>query len=181
MVAAAWCGVAALALAGCAGSDGGKKAPVPGSFEVRGMSAEASVSALPAGAECAQTPLALDASGWVCDDATSTGYLVEPASLSATDVAAVSAGSSEQPGSTTWGVRVTFTDTGATKFQEVTRKAAEKTPPANKVVMIVDGKVVLAGAVREAITGGELSIPLKGGEAEAQALATAIGGTPGTQ
>ena len=181
IVAAAWCGLAALALAGCARSDGGTNQPVAGSFEIRAMSAEASVADLPAGAECAQTPLALDESGWVCDDATSTGYLVEPAALTAADVATVDAGPNGQPGSTTWGVRVTLTATGAKTFEELTAQATQAAPPANKVVMLVDGEVVLAPQVMEPITGGELSIPLKGGEAEAKAMAATIVGTVGVQ
>ncbi len=181
MVVATWCGVAALALAGCAGSDGGTKAPVAGSFEIRAVSAEASVSDLPAGAECAQTPLALNESGWVCDSATSTGYLVEPASLAAADVAEVTQGPNGQPGSTNWAVRVTFTATGAARFEELTKKASEAKPPANKVVMLVDGKVVSAPNVMEPITGGTVEFALKGGEAEAKAMAAAITGTTGTQ
>ncbi len=181
MVAAAWCGVAALALAGCSGSDGGTQAPVAGSFEIRAVSAEASVSDLPAGAECAQTPLALNESGWVCDDAASTGYLVEPASLGAADVATVAAGPNALPGSTNWLLRVTFTATGATRFRELTKEVSGATPPANKVAMVVDGKVVSAPTVMEAMTGGDVMIALKGGEAEAQALAAAITGTIGAQ
>ena len=187
IVAATWCGVAALALAGCAGSDGGTKQPVAtkepvaGSFEIRAVSAEASVSDLPAGAECAQTPLALNESGWVCDAATSTGYLVEPASLAAADVAEVTERPNAQPGSTNWMLGVTFTATGAKTFEELTKKASEATPPANKVVMLVNGKVVSAPNVMETITGGDLMIGLDGGEAEAKAMAAAIAGTIGTQ
>ena len=187
MVAAAWCGAVALALAGCAGSDGGTKlpvatkAPVAGSFELRAMSAESSVADLPAGAECARTPLALGASGWVCDNATSTGYLVEPASLAATDVAEVTQGPNAQPGSTNWLVRVTFTAAGAKTFEELTWKASVATPPANKVVMLVDGEVVSAPFVREPITGGTVEFALKGGEAEAKAMAATIVGTLGPQ
>jgi len=179
MVAAAWCGTAALALAGCAGSDGGTKVPVAGSFEIRAVSAESRVSELPVGAECAQTPLALSESGWVCDDATSTGYLVEPASLTAAHVATVAAGPSAQSGSTNWSLRVTFTAMGATRFQELTKEASEATPPATKVLMLVDGEVVSAPNVMEPITGGNVMIALKGGEAEAEALAAAIEGSSG--
>jgi preprotein translocase subunit SecD len=179
--------VAALALAGCAGSYAGTKAPVTtkapvaGSFEIRAMSAEASVSNLPAGADCAQTPLALDESGWVCDAATSTGYLVGPAALAATDVVEVAEGPAGRPGSTNWAVRVRFTASGTARFEELTKKASEATPPANKVVMLVDGEVVSAPNVMEAITGGDLMIALNGGEAEAKAMAVAITGTIGTK
>jgi preprotein translocase subunit SecD len=191
MVAAAWCGVAALALAGCAGSDGGtkapvttkapvaSKAPVAGSFEIRAVSAEASVSDLNAGAECAQTPLALSESGWVCDAATSTGYLVEPAALAATDVAEVTQGPAGQPGSTNWAVRVTFTALGAAAFEKLTSEVYVAKPPANKVALLVDGKLVSAPSVREPITGGSVTFPVGGGEADAKAMAAAIVGTSG--
>ncbi len=181
IVAAAWSGVAALVLAGCAGADGGAEASVAGSFEIRAVSAEARVSELPADAECAQAPLALNESGWICDDATSTAYLVEPASLAAGDVATVRAGESEQPDSTAWVVRLTFTATGAKRFEELTTEASGATPPANKIVIVVDGEVVSAPAVMSPILGGEASIALNDGEAEAEAeaLAAAIAGTSG--
>jgi preprotein translocase subunit SecD len=191
IVAAAWCGVAALALAGCAGSDGGTKQPVAtkapvatnhpvaGSFEIRAVSAEANLSELPAGAECTRTPLALSESGWVCDAATFTGYLVEPASIDAGDVAEVTQGPNGQPGSTNWAVRVTFTAAGAAAFEELTSEVYVAKPPANKVALLVDGEPVSAPFVREPITGGTLEIGLKGGEAEAKAMAAAIVGSSG--
>ncbi|NTV40596.1 MAG: hypothetical protein HGA51_11670, partial [Demequinaceae bacterium] len=150
-----------------------------GSFEIRAVSAEASVSELPADAECALTPLAQTESGWVCDEATSTGYLVEQASLAASDVATVDTGPSAMPGSANWSVRVTFTAPGAKAFEELTRVTSEATPPADQVVFVVDGEVVWAGTAKEPITGGDVSIPLEGGEAEAQALAAVILGSAG--
>jgi preprotein translocase subunit SecD len=189
VVAAAWCGVAALALAGCAGTDGGTdggadggaEAAVAGSFEIRAVSEAARVSELPADAECAQVPLALSESGWICDDATSTAYLVEPASLAAGDVATVSASASGQPGSGAWEVLLTFTATGAKKFEEVTREASGAMPPANTLVVVVDGEVVAAPAVMSPIEGGAATIALNDGEAGAKALAAAIAGPNGAQ
>jgi preprotein translocase subunit SecD len=78
-------------------------------------------------------------------------------------------------------VGVTFTASGTARFEELTKKASEATPPANKVMMLVDGKVVLAPNVMETITGGDLMIPLRGGEAAAKAMAAAITGAGGTQ
>lgn len=179
MNAAAWCAGAALALAGCGDSEGGTEESVAGSFEIRAVSAEASLSGLPADAECAQAPLALNESGWVCDDATSTGYLVESASLTAGDVAAANAEEAGLPGSANWGVRLTFTDTGATTFHDLTSAVSVAAPPSNKIVVLVDGAVVSAPSVLTPITGGEAMIALDDGEAEAQAVAAAIVGTSG--
>ncbi len=179
IVAAAWCGVAALVLAGCGGSDGGAEASVAGSFEIRAVTAESRISELPADAECAQAPLALNESGWICDDATSTAYLVEPASLAAGDVETVSAEASGQPGSTAWEVMLTFTATGDKKFEELTREASGAMPPANTLVVVVDGEVVAAPSVMSPIEGGIATIALNDGEARAKALAAAIVGSSG--
>ena len=177
----AWCGAVALALAGCGGTDGGEPATATGSFEVRAVSAEARISELPTDAECPQEPLALNESGWICDDATSTAYLVEPASVTAGDVATVRADASEQSGSTAWELRLTFTATGAQRFAEVTQEASETMPPANKIAMVVDGEVVSAPSVMSAIEGGDAVIAGAWDEAKAEALAAAISGTTATQ
>jgi len=185
---AAWCAVAALGLAGCTGSDGtsdgGATEPVGVSFEIRAVAEKASVAELPDGAECAQTPLAPNESGWMCVDATSIAYLVKPASLTAADVATVEVVPSAMPGSWDWSLTVTLTDTGATLFEELTKQASEATPPANTLAVMVGGEVMSAPTVMEAITGGEFPIHLKGDEAEAQAMAAAIvaaNGTSGAQ
>lgn len=193
MVAAAWCGAAALALAGCTGSDGseeelvvgpsgvGPELPVAGSFEIRAVAAEASALEMPAGAVCAPAPLALDDSGWVCDGATLTGYLVEPASITAADVASVSAWANKQPGMTTWEVSVKFTPTGAATFEAFTTEVDAADPPGNKMVILVGGKVVSAPTVQGPIAGGEAMLSVIGGEAEAQVLAAAIAGPRGSK
>ena len=160
-------------------SDGGTQAPVGGSFEVRAVSAEASIAELPAGVECPQTPLAPSETGWVCDDAALTGYLVGPASITADDVVAVDAGPNAMPGSTNWMVGVTFSARGTKAFEELTKKASEAKPLADKVAIMVDGKVLSAPHAMEPITGGDVMIPLKGGEAKAKAIEAVILGSAG--
>jgi|GEM_PF-1990773 len=189
IVVAAWCGVVALGLAGCVGSDSGSDSgsdgatqePAAVSFEIRAVAEQASVVELPASAECARAPLAPDESGWVCVDATSIAYLVEPASLTAADVVTVDVGPNAAQGSSGWMLNVTLTDTGATAFAELTAEAAEATPPANQVAVLVDGEVMSAPSVMEAITGGAIQLAVDGDEAEAQALAAAMMGASGTQ
>ena len=146
------------------------------SFEIRAVAEQASVVELPVGAECAQTPLAPNESGWMCVDATSIAYLVEPAALTAADVVTVEVGPSAMPGSSDWMLNVTLTDTGATAFAELTAEASEATPPANKVAVLIDGEVMSAPAVMESITGGTVQFAVDGDEAEAQAMGAAIMG-----
>ncbi len=181
IVAAAWCGVAALALAGCGGADGGGATTIAGSLEIRAVSAEASAFDLPADVDCAQAPPAPNESGWVCDGATVQAYLVEPASLAADDVATVSARPTDLGRSAPWEVGLTFTATGAKKFEELTREASEAMPPANKVVIVVDGEVVTAPSVSAPIAGGEVVISGNSDKVKAEALEAAIAGTSGTQ
>ena len=160
-------------------SYGVTKAPVGGSFEIRAVSAGASVSDLPAGEQCPQSPLALSDSGWVCGDAARTGYLVGPASITADDVVAVDAGPNAMPGSTNWMVRVTLSAAGAKSLAELTRKVSQAKPPADELALVVDGRVLSAPHVRDTITGASVVVSLKGGEADAKAVEAVILGSAG--
>lgn len=171
-------GVAALALAGCSGSDGGSTGTIAGSFEIRAVTQMTVVGELPAGAECAQGLLPLNTSGWICDDETSTAYLVGPAALAAGDVAKVRADHLKHSGGH-WAVYLTFTEVGTTKFAALTQDVSQAQPPANQLMMVVDGKVVSAPSVQTPVEGGVVVLSGDYSKDEAKALAAAIRGDVG--
>jgi preprotein translocase subunit SecD len=55
-------------------------------------------------------------------------------------------------------VNLDFTGAGSAKFARVTGELAPQTSPANQIALIVDGYVLSAPVVAQAITGGEVRI-----------------------
>ena len=74
-----------------------------------------------------------------------------------------------------WVVQVTLTDAAASVFEDVTKRLSTLGPPLNQLAIVLNGAVVSAPAVQEPIKGGVLQITGKFTQADAEALATALG------
>jgi len=179
-------GVAVAGLAGCSGS-----APDPvgvtssaetvasfenaRSFEIRSVTDAVPQAEMPPGAKCPAKPLPSTDGGWICDDATQTAYLAQPAALVASDVKAAEAHKSVASAPDSWSVYLTFTDAGALVVHVATEVASQSTPPADVLLMIMDGNVISAPHVVEAVDGARL-IVVVASEAAADALVAATTG-----
>jgi len=70
-----------------------------------------------------------------------------------------------------WLVRLRFTAAGSARFADVTGRLAQQQSPANQFAIVLDGAVLSAPSVNQAITGGEAEIYGTFTEASARALA----------
>ena len=119
--------------------------------------------------ECASPP---PAPGIVCG-ADGTGYTLGKVELDGRNVAKAEAKLSN----TSWLDALQLDDQGGKAFEQLTADVAKKSPPANQIAIVVDGKVVSAPSVMSAITGGQLEISnARFTQEEARKLADAIGG-----
>lgn len=88
-------------------------------------------------------------------------YLLGPAELTGSDVERVSAqpepGAVGSPGAR-WTIMLTLTDAGRDRLAAATRRVASLPAPRNQLAVVVDGVVLAAPRVAEAITGGSLQI-----------------------
>ncbi|GAA1516362.1 SecDF P1 head subdomain-containing protein [Kribbella lupini] len=110
--------------------------------------------------------------GVVCG-ADGTGYTLGKVELDGRNVSKAEAKLSN----TSWVVSLQLDDQGSKAFEQLTADVAKKSPPANQIAIVVDGKVVSAPSVMSAITGGQLEISAaQFTQEEAQKLADAIGG-----
>lgn len=100
-------------------------------------------------------------------------YVLAPASLSGTDIDSAVAGLPQQ-GAGGWQVDLTMTSDGAKKFAEITTELAGQQTPQNQFGIVLDGIVVSAPAVNEAILGGSATISGTFTADEAKALAQVL-------
>ncbi|EGX55791.1 preprotein translocase subunit SecD [Streptomyces zinciresistens K42] len=84
-------------------------------------------------------------------------FLLGPAVLTDTDVASAEAVNGTSGGAG-WLVQLAFTSSGTAKFTEVTGRLAGNRDPQNQFAVVVDGEVVSAPAVAQALTGGVAQI-----------------------
>ena len=77
--------------------------------------------------------------------------------------------------SSDWTVQVTLTAEAAATFEDVTRRVSAFGPPLNQLAIVLNDAVVTAPVVQEPIKGGVLQINGRFTQAEAEALATALG------
>ncbi|WP_328707956.1 SecDF P1 head subdomain-containing protein [Streptomyces mesophilus] len=89
------------------------------------------------------------------DDAT-TQYVLERVALPGSEIARAEAALDENVGS--WTVNLEFTAKGAQQFTDVTGRLATQTTPANQFAIVLDGEVLSAPMVTQAITGGQAQI-----------------------
>jgi preprotein translocase subunit SecD len=100
-------------------------------------------------------------------------YLLDPAAVQGTEIASAQAGLT-QSGGGGWEVQLTFTTTGAQQFADVTRQLSQNQPPQDQFAITLDGLVVSAPSVDEAIIGGSAVITGQFTADEAKALANVL-------
>jgi preprotein translocase subunit SecD len=108
-----------------------------------------------------------------CEEDGSYKYVLAPAALSGTDIESAIAGLPQQ-GAGGWQVDLTMTSDGAKKFAEITTQLATQQSPQNQFGIVLDGLVVSAPAVNEAILGGSATISGSFTVEEAKALAQVL-------
>ncbi|MEU0133694.1 protein translocase subunit SecD [Streptomyces sp. NPDC006296] len=86
-----------------------------------------------------------------CSSEGDAKYLLGPAEVSGTDVDDAKAQFDQQRG--IWLVSMQFTDKGSKKFQSITKKLSTQQSPQNQFAISLDGEVVSAPQVNEALSG----------------------------
>jgi preprotein translocase subunit SecD len=105
-------------------------------------------------------------------DADGFRYGLGPSELPASPVesAAPAQGASGE-----WVVSVQLTQEATAEFEDVTGRVAGMGPPLNQLAIVINGVVVTAPRVEEAISGGQLQISGPLTQQDAQALAASLG------
>uniref|UniRef100_A0AAU2W067 Protein translocase subunit SecD n=1 Tax=Streptomyces sp. NBC_00008 TaxID=2903610 RepID=A0AAU2W067_9ACTN len=85
-----------------------------------------------------------------CEQDGSAKYVLGPAEVDGTDVDSAKAAINQQSGA--WIVQMEFTGGGAKKFQKTTGKLAQQQQPQNQFAIALDGEVVSAPSVNEALS-----------------------------
>lgn len=92
-----------------------------------------------------------------CDSKLHQKYLLGPAALTGADVKSAKA-VLETANGAGWIVDLDFTPAGSAAFARVTGTLATQSPPADQFAILVDGDVLSAPLVQQAITGGKAQI-----------------------
>ncbi len=111
---------------------------------------------------------------FACNDANTEKYLLGPTVIEGTKVTNASAGIGQQ-GSLGWQVNLDFNSAGSSQFEKVTGVLATRSQPENQFAIVLDGAVISAPSVSQAIPGGRATI--SGGDINqqsAQALANVL-------
>ena len=109
-----------------------------------------------------------------CDPTGTVKYLLGPVEVQGTHIANATSGiATTSQGATTgqWVVNLTFDSTGAKQFATVSSRLVALTPPQNQFAIELDGKVIEAPAVNQAITNGQAQISGSFTQESAKALA----------
>ncbi|WP_335935802.1 protein translocase subunit SecD [Streptomyces sp. PTD5-9] len=85
-----------------------------------------------------------------CSSEGDAKYILGPAEVSGTDVDSAKGAINQQTGQ--WIVQMGFTKGGAHKFQKITGRLAQQQSPQNQFAIVLDGEVVSAPYVREALS-----------------------------
>ncbi|MBC9716533.1 hypothetical protein H9Y04_28775 [Streptomyces sp. TRM66268-LWL] len=112
------------------------------------------------------TTCGTDASG------ATTQYVLERVALPGTEIARAQAAHDKAMG--TWTVNLEFTAQGTAHFADVTAELAQQQPPANQFAIVLDGEVVSAPSVQQALTGGRAQISGSFTERSARELAAQL-------
>jgi len=88
-----------------------------------------------------------------CDKEGAGKYLLAPAELVGTDIKDATAGLPQQ-GTGGYEIQLSLTTSGASKFAETTKRLAKEKEPMNQFGIVLDGIVMSAPRVNEAILGG---------------------------
>ena len=108
-----------------------------------------------------------------CDRAGLTKYILAPAEVLGRQISKASAGLDAQSGSA-WYVSLTFNGEGTTAFGAITSRVNSLAAPLNQVAIVLDGLVVSAPRINEAIPSGNAQITGSFTQLEAQDLANVL-------
>ena len=108
-----------------------------------------------------------------CDRAGSAKYILAPAQVLGNMVSKATA-AIDQQGAAGWFVSLDFNGEGATKFGTLTQAVTGLAAPQNQVAIVLDGLVVSAPRINEAITGGSAQITGNFTQQEASNLANVL-------
>ena len=108
-----------------------------------------------------------------CDKDRYAKYVLAPAELNGKDIQNATAGV-PQSGAGAYQVDLTMTTSGASKFATTTQRLAKETAPKNQFGIVLDGIVISAPKVNEAILGGNAQITGSFTADEAKVLAEAL-------
>ncbi|MFI6898335.1 protein translocase subunit SecD [Streptomyces sp. NPDC050256] len=112
-------------------------------FEALDCSSKASRSKASQGSKATDTVVA-------CEQDGSYKYVLGPAEVDGTDVDSAKAAINQQTGQ--WIVQMEFTDGGSKKFNKTTGKLAQQQQPQNQFAIALDGEVVSAPSVSQALS-----------------------------
>ncbi|TXS47527.1 protein translocase subunit SecD [Streptomyces sp. OR43] len=112
-------------------------------FEALDCSSKASRSKASQGTKATDTVVA-------CEQDGSAKYVLGPAEVDGTDVDSAKAAINQQTGQ--WIVQMEFTDGGSKKFNKTTGKLAQQQQPQNQFAIALDGEVVSAPSVSQALS-----------------------------
>jgi preprotein translocase subunit SecD len=108
-----------------------------------------------------------------CDRAGGTKYILAPAEVLGRQISKASAGLDTQAGSA-WFVSLTFNNEGTSAFGALTSRVTSLPEPTNQVAIVLDGLVVSAPRINEAIPSGTAQITGSFTQLEAQDLANVL-------
>jgi len=105
-----------------------------------------------------------------CDQTGATKYILAPAQVLGTDIKSAAA-SLDQTSGNGWQVLLDFNGNGTTKFGNLTKAVTSLAAPQNEVAIVLDGLVVEAPRIIQAITAGNAQITGNFTQATASTLA----------
>ncbi|GAB3899677.1 protein translocase subunit SecD [Microbispora bryophytorum] len=91
-----------------------------------------------------------------CSDDGSARYILDKAAVQGTEISGAQAGTDPTTGE--WIVQVDFKSKGATQFADITRRITSLPAPRNQLANVLDGVVIVAPTIEEAIPGGSARI-----------------------
>lgn len=108
-----------------------------------------------------------------CARNSATKYILGPAEVVGREVSKASAGLDTQAGNV-WTVALTFDNDGTKKFGALTQRVTSLAAPQNQVAIVLDGLVVSAPRINEAILSGNAQITGSFNQLEASDLANVL-------
>lgn len=108
-----------------------------------------------------------------CDRDGTSRFVLGPAEVLGRQVRSASA-AIDQQGTGGWFVTLNFNKEGTKKFGEITQRVVSLTPPQNQVAIVLDGLVVSAPRIIDAILGGQAQITGNFTQQEASDLANVL-------
>ena len=84
--------------------------------------------------------------------------MLGPAAVDGKNVSGANAAQFDTQGGNGWVVNLNFDGTGSKAFTKVTGNLASQQPPNNQFAIVLDGEVVSAPSVNQALTGGSAQI-----------------------